>query len=85
MKRSDKKWHNAHENQHQVQKLACRKATAVHQHAHRRLQHAARTHRRNREHRKNLVVQSARVHLHAAVIVSTHVQVAIVRAQQKKV
>jgi hypothetical protein len=85
MKRSDKKWHNAHENQHQVQKLACRKATAVHQHARLRLRHAARTHLKNRERRKNLVEQSARVHLHAAVIVSTHVQVATVRAQQKKV
>jgi hypothetical protein len=85
MKRSDKKWHNAHENQHQVQKPACRKATAVHQHAHLRLRHAARTHLKNLERRKNLVGQSARVHLHVVEIVSTRARAAIVRAQQKKV
>jgi hypothetical protein len=85
MKRTDKEWHNAHENQHQVQKPACRKATVVHQHARLRLRHAVRTHLKNRERQKNLVGQSARVHLHVVEIVSTRVRVAIVRAQQKKV
>jgi hypothetical protein len=71
-------------NQHQVQKLECRKGTEVHQHARLLLQRAARTRRKNRERQKNLVVRSARVRLHAVVIDSTLVPVAIVRAQQKK-
>jgi hypothetical protein len=85
MKRSDKKWHNAHENQHQVQKLACRKATEVHQRARLRLLHAVQTRQKNREHQENLVRQSARVRLHVVEIGLTRVRVAIVRVLQKKV
>jgi hypothetical protein len=67
-----------------VQKLECQKGTEVHQHARLLLRRAVQTRRKNRERQKNLVERSARVRLHAEAIVSTLVQVAIVRAQQKK-